>query len=267
MLILSLGGGFFFATSKALYGVSIMEIENVLASEQEIMLDLLVQAVNPNIAQIAVNDMDINIFAKSSHVADPHDPDDKPKDPPWQVTRKPRWRDDFQREPIRAHDGVDDGTDPDCSPWEPDCGNSGPNADQQTMLLGRIFHFDSPLSFEPSPVRRLSTNSSGELRLARPGNKTESGGSERWERVIKHPFELIVRGILKYQLPLSTRVQTKSVGASVLVHPEEGVDKNGVMHIIQLGRLLPSEEYEGKPLRSVHHESEDEVGIPTGEEE
>jgi hypothetical protein len=38
--------------------------------------------------------------------------------------------------------------------------------------------------------------------LSSPGNKTEAGGTERWERVLQHPFELTVRGIIKYQLPL-----------------------------------------------------------------
>lgn len=245
-----LGGGFVFATSKPLYSVSVMEIQNVLASEQEIMLDLLVQATNPNIAQITISDVDVNVFAKSSHVADPRDPGhgdgelikSRPRD---RVRRELRHPTVAFSSTIRISEGVDDGTDPICPPWEPDCDfPGGADHDQQTMLLGRIFYFDSSLSFEPSPLRHLPSNSSGELRLAHPGNRTESGGSERWERVIQHPFELIIRGILKYQLPLSTREQTKSVGASVLVHPEEGVDEKGVMRVIQLGRLLPSEEYE-----------------------
>ena len=231
LLLVGLGGGFVFATNKPLFGVSVMEIQNVLASEQEIMLDLLVQATNPNIAQITISDMDVNVFAKSSHVADP-----APESIEYGKERK-------QLLSIQSRDGVDEGTDPICPPSEPDCDLPGDH-DQQTMLLGRVFHFDSSLSFEPSPFRRLPSNSSGELRLARPGNRTESGGSQRWERVIKHPFELIVRGILKYQLPLSTRVQTRSIGASVLVHPEEGVDGRGVMKVIQLGRLPSLEEVE-----------------------
>ena len=95
------------------------------------------------------------------------------------------------------------------------------------MLLGRIFEFDSPLIFEASPLRHHSHSSVGELRLSKPGNETEEGGTERWEKVIKHPFELIVRGVLKYQLPLSSRVRTASIRASVIVHPDDGVDKMG----------------------------------------
>ena len=279
VLLVALGGGFVFATSKPLYGVSIMEIQNVLASEQEIMLDLLVQATNPNVAQITISDTDVNVFAKSRHVADPNEPDHNLSRLAGRHSKGSRYRRlgrsvQTHSTPVTVKGNVDDGTDPICPPWEPDCDFPGDaDHDQQTMLLGRVFHFDSALSFEPSPLRQAAGNSSGELRLAHPGNKTESGGSERWERVIQHPFELIIRGILKYQLPLSTREQTRSVGASVLVHPEEGVDEHGVMRIVQLGRLLPSEEYEknDEKKKNAQKTSEgvisipeqgDEVGIP-----
>jgi hypothetical protein len=99
------------------------------------------------------------------------------------------------------------------------------------MLLGRIFHFDQALAFEGSPIKRHPHFSVGELRLAHPGNKTEAGGSQRWEEVLKHPFELIIRGVLRYQLPISSRVLSAAVGASVLVHPEDGVDDEGNMRL------------------------------------
>ena len=275
LALLVVGGGVIFGANKPLYDVSIMEIQNVLASEQEIMLDLLVQAINPNLATVVITDMDINIFAKSRFVGDldrNHDGDGK-KDgddemiqhragvpiidqqgiqrssralqalSTKRVPRRPGSA-PISRSIESFSDGVDDGTDPmPCPPWEPDCDVPGkdPDHDRLTMLLGRIFHFDSALAFEPSPVRHLPTNSSGELRLARPGNKTESGGSERWERVTKHPFELIVRGILKYQLPLSTRLQTRSVGASVAVFPEEDVH-GGTMRTMMLSRLQSLEQ-------------------------
>lgn len=114
----------------------------------------------------------------------------------------------------RTADGVDEGNDP----------IEDPEGDSQIMLLGRIFEFDSPLIFEASPLRHRSQSSVGELRLSKPGNETEEGGTERWEKVIQHPFELIVRGVLKYQLPLSSRVRTASIRASVIVHPDEGVE-------------------------------------------
>ncbi|KAL9051268.1 MAG: hypothetical protein Q9162_006111 [Coniocarpon cinnabarinum] len=276
LLIFGVAGAGLFATSKPLYNVSVMEIQNVLASEQEIMLDLLVEAVNPNVATIAVNDMDVNVFAKSRYVGDP-DPDDGGENKTSVLLRSLSRQDRSLHSVVHSSrssdkattrgDGVDDGTDPiPCPPDEPSCPLPDKDHDRQTMLLGRIFHFDSALSFEPSPLRRAPANSSGELRLAHPGNRTESGGSARWERVTKHPFELIIRGILKYQLPLSTRVQTRSVGASVAVFPEEDVG-GGSMRTVMLSRL-ESAEKGGKVVKFGEWKDADEqVSIPEGDGE
>lgn len=172
---------FLVMSNRPMYDLQIERVQNVLASEQEIMLDLLVGAVNPNALGITITDMDVNLFAKSKHV-----------------------------------------------------GNSGDGSlegDAQTMLLGRIFHFDQALTFEGSPIKRHSHHSVGEMRLAHPGNRTEAGGSVRWEEVLKHPFELIIRGVLRYQLPISSRVLSAAVSASVTVHPEDGVDDDGNMRL------------------------------------
>ncbi|KAI9749278.1 MAG: Serine/threonine-protein kinase [Chaenotheca gracillima] len=202
ILVVASTMGFLFATTKPLIGVHVDEIQNVLASEQEIMLDLVVQAVNPNAISVTVADMDVNVFAKSKYVG-----------------TERLWRDDGRRRRFVSTSGVDEGNDP-----IPD-----PEGDSQTMLLGRIFEFDSALTFDGSFIQRRASSSVGEVRLAQPGNKTEAGGSARWERVLEHPFELIVRGILQYQLPLSSRPRTASIGASVIVHPENGVDPGGNM--------------------------------------
>lgn len=214
--------------SKPLFEVQIKDIRNVLASEQEIMLDLHVRAVNPNIIAVQVSDLDVNIFAKSKHVG---------TSALWrkgelQLSRRPtsRWKSitedtthrfNHRRIPHDYHtaDGVDEGTDP----------IEDPETDAQTMLLGRIFEFDSPLIFEPSPIMHRSLSSMGEVRLAKPGNKTEEGGTARWEKVILHDFELIVRGVIRYSLPISSRTRSASIGGSVLVHPGEGLDPSGSM--------------------------------------
>lgn len=256
--------GFMFATSKPLQDVKVLNMTDVLVSQQEIMLDLLVQAMNPNMIGVTVQTMDVNLFAKSAWVRDdkdkdpgdgePNNGDDKKKgdklpteDTPAQTEQylsshstditkqKPRnppsGSTKHQQEkkllalgiedwlPGGKRGGVDEGTDPD--PNLPD------QEDRQTMLLGRILSFDSALNFDASPLQHYPTLSKGSMRLARPGNKTEKGGTERWERVVLHPFELIVRGVLKYQTPLSGRWRTASIGASVMVNPAD--DNLGVL--------------------------------------
>ncbi|KAI9879740.1 MAG: hypothetical protein M1830_007365 [Pleopsidium flavum] len=241
LLLISAVVGGLLGFSKPLHDVYVKDIRNVLASEQEIMLDLHVHAVNSNLIAIQVSDLDVNIFAKSKHVVtnalwkDSHVlpysylQKRKRRSPglmPSSVKHSPA---DTSLQYYVTH-GVDEGNDP----------IEDPEGDSQTMLLGRIFEFDSPLIFEASPLRRRSLSSVGELRLAKPGNKTEEGGTERWEKVIQYPFELIVRGVLKYQLPLSSRVRTASIGASVIVHPDEGLDDMGNMRISKTYALYPA---------------------------
>ncbi|OJJ30757.1 hypothetical protein ASPWEDRAFT_53546 [Aspergillus wentii DTO 134E9] len=234
MLFLIIGGitSFVIAITKPLIDVQVLDIQNVLASEQEIMLDLKVQAVNPNLFPVAVDDMDVNIFAKSRFVGT----ESLWRDGAYDSEQFPRVEHSRKRaemaQAVRCvgstgcladtkssdqslkirNGGVDKGTDP--IP-------NDPTGDPQTMLLGRVFRFDSPLAFEPSPWNHLTSNSKGQIRLSRPGNKTEEGGTERWERVLQHPFDLIVRGVIKYQLPLSSRYYSASVSSKTQVIPND----------------------------------------------
>lgn len=202
---------FVMALNRPLMDVSIKHIQNVLASEQEIMLDLNVDAVNTNLFAVSVTELDVNLFAESAYVGST-----------WRKEKGAlRWvtRGDTSTAagwpPWHSNDGVDEGTDP----------IDDPEPGTQKMLLGRILEFDSPLSFDASPVRHSHTSSVGEIRLAKPGNKTEEGGSARWERVLQHPFDLIVRGVIKYQLPLSSKTRSAKIGSRIKVLPND--DKNG----------------------------------------
>lgn len=199
---------FVMALNRPLVDVSIKHIQNVLASEQEIMLDLEVEAVNTNLFTITIGDLDVNLFAESPYVGSTGE---------WE-TAEPnlRWGrrnsdSSYSWPPWHSDDGVDEGTDP----------IDDPEPGTQKMLLGRVLEFDSPLSFDASPVRRTHASSVGEIRLAKPGNRTEEGGSARWERVLQHPFDLIVRGVVKYQLPLSSRVRSAKIGSRIKVLPSD----------------------------------------------
>ena len=219
--------------SKPLLDVRIKDIRNVLASEQEIMLDLHVHAINPNLVAVQISDLDINIFAKSKHVGTNEMwrnrgsrpqrngistllPASQPKHPYSPSPLPPPSSSPFPPVSRNSNGGIDKGTDPI---------TNDPETDAQTMLLGRIFEFDSPLIFDPSPLHHTPFSSLGEVRLAHPGNKTEEGGSERWEKVMQYDFELIVRGVVKYALPLSSVKRKASVGGSCVVRVREGVGR------------------------------------------
>ncbi|RMZ83511.1 hypothetical protein DV737_g1620, partial [Chaetothyriales sp. CBS 132003] len=203
---------FMLGLSQPLLDVRVRHLQNILASDQELMLDLHVDAINANLFVITVSELDVNLFAESAYVGT--------FDHPW------------QERPRQLRSGGRRGQDKSAAAlglaWprlhlshgfgaEPDAADDEPEGPSQKMLLGRILEFDSPLTFEPSPLGRAKSSSVGEIRLPQPGNKTEVGGSERWERVLQHPFDLIVRGVLRYQLPLSSKMRHGLAEEAVLL--------------------------------------------------
>ncbi|KAK6359808.1 hypothetical protein TWF696_000945 [Orbilia brochopaga] len=236
--LISCALGFVFLTTKPLQDVRLINITDVIAAKQEMMFNMDVMALNPNILPVSISTMDVNVFIKSPFVKEskqkPGDEDDDggwwknvlrgdlgPKQERRRKTRK-RSQTLFDKKAPHALEGVDEGTDPI---------KDSPAEEEETMLLGRIFNFDAALVFDGSPFRQDPTHAIGEVRLMRPGNKTEVGGSERWERAMLHPFDLTVRGFLRYQLPLSGRVRTATIQGTVTVNPNDDSAEGFRQHV------------------------------------
>ena len=208
--------------SKPLIDVRIKDLQNVLASEQEIMLDMHVHAVNPNLVAIQISDLDVFVYAKSRYVgtSEAWRKEHGIESGGWENRTRQGYLEpgvgisgegDLDSNLVHSQGGVDEGNDP----------IEDPEGDSHLMLLGSIYHFDSPLIFDASPLRHASQSSTGELRLGKPGNSSEEGGTERWERVLEHPFQLIVRGVLHYSLPISSAIQSAKISGSIMVEPQD----------------------------------------------
>ena len=192
--------------SKPLINVEIEKISGVLASDQELIFDLKVRAINPNIVGVQISNSDLMVLARSKYVGTSKYWRNQPR-----VSDKSDLRDANQIDApsgYKAADNVDEGTDPIVE-------------DPHVMLLGKIYRFDSPLSFDATPFHTGYLSSIGEVRLDHPGNNTEQGGLDRWEAVMQHDFELIIRGVLKYSLPISSRLFAPAIYGKILVHPEQ----------------------------------------------
>ncbi|ROV89048.1 hypothetical protein VSDG_08754 [Cytospora chrysosperma] len=206
MLLLVVSGaiGFMFATSQPLMDVQLTAIKSVVAAEQELIFDITVKAYNPNVVIITVDQADIEVFAKSPHAG---------TDSEW--WRRPK------------HDGHD-------SKWDSGDGElhtaqakEAPVDDKApNMRLGTISKLDNALSFEGSFFNSGMSESSGEVKLRAPGNGT-AGGSERWERILQDEFDLIIKGVLKYSLPLSQRVRSTAISGRTTVKPNAANDPTG----------------------------------------
>ncbi|PVH80717.1 hypothetical protein DL98DRAFT_626719 [Cadophora sp. DSE1049] len=208
-LVISGGIGFMFATTQPLTDVKILALKNIIASEQDVILDMKVQARNPNLVVVTIDSTDLVIFAKSKYAG---------TDTEW-------WKHpsgtNFLQKGLRRRD--DDPLDPPLG----DDPNTSPN-----LVIGHVYEFYSPLTFEGSPFHAEPYSSLGQIRIDHPGNDTTPAGSERWGRVVQHEFDLIVRGTLKYTLPLSPRVRSISVEGRVTVKPNAADQDPEEVHII-----------------------------------
>lgn len=200
MLLLVVSGaiGFMFATSQPLTDVELKSINTVIASESELMFDLSVKAHNPNVVVVVVDQADIEVFAKSPHAG---------TDAEWRLPK------DGQNS-----DGTWGGRSPHSKDLDEPVDDKAPN-----MRLGSISHLDSPLSFEGSFFNQGVSASTGEVRLLKPGNGTH-GGADRWEKILQDEFDLIIKGVLKYSLPLSQRVRSVTISGRTTVKPNSAND-------------------------------------------
>ncbi|KAM3076635.1 Vacuolar inheritance and morphology protein [Clarireedia jacksonii] len=209
LLVISGAVGFMFATTQPLSNVKVLALKNILASEQDVILDIQVIAENPNLVAVTVESMDMVIFAKSKYAG---------TDSEW-WTRPPKTL-GRRGAKVRRDDPIND------PPIDHDP-NTNPN-----LEIGHVYEFESPLIFEGSPFQHASSISLGEIRILKPGNQTEPRGSERWGRVLQHEFELIVRGTLRYTLPLSSKARSVGIEGRATVKPNAADQDPDNVHII-----------------------------------
>ncbi|OAQ61776.1 phospholipid metabolism enzyme regulator [Pochonia chlamydosporia 170] len=204
MLLLVITGaiGFMFATSQPMTGIEIVSIKNVVTSEQVLMFDLTVKAHNPNIVVVTIDHANLEIFAKSEYGGTDSD---------W--WKYPDGPDDFHIQDDPAND----------PPTDPGAGDGDDTDSRPNILLGRVTEFDSPLTFEGSLFHQGTSSSTGEMQLPNPGNGT-SGGSARWDRIYQNEFDLIVKGVVKYSLPLSAHIRSATVSGRTTVKPNSAND-------------------------------------------
>lgn len=182
--ILSVGFimGFLLATTKELTNVSINSFENPIVSQDELLFNIIVEAFNPGWFTVSIDEVELDIFAKSGYLPESMDTAE------------------IDLEGLEKTNTV------------------------ETVLLGTVTNLESPMTFSGGFFTRELTSQNGEIKLLRPGrnltslefdknrNESEPDNSDKWEIIAKNPFDLIVRGILKYNLPMSK--VTKSVVVS-----------------------------------------------------
>ncbi|CEG75648.1 hypothetical protein RMATCC62417_10657 [Rhizopus microsporus] len=85
--------------------------------------------------------------------------------------------------------------------------------------LGSLTHFDEPLSI-PSSLHKRKQEAISQIRIKSPG--ADASGNERWSRIIRYPYGLVVRGVLKYKKVPMYHTQSITICNVTQVNPITG---------------------------------------------
>lgn len=186
LLLVSLGFvlGFLLAANKELREFDIVLMDNVISSTDELIFDLTTTAFNPGIFPIYVDEVEFDIFAKT------------------QFLRCDSY-----------------GT---CLPSE--------QANVETIFLGIVKSLETPLKYQGGFFNRNFDIAETSVRLHKPGSdeakepdneepKDTSDDITKWKLLIKHDYELILRGNIKYKVPFFNTQRSIAVQMATDVHP------------------------------------------------
>ncbi|KAL6451803.1 VAC7 Vacuolar segregation protein 7 [Candida maltosa Xu316] len=191
--------GFVLATTKDLTNVGITSIENPIVSKDELVFNVVVEAFNPGWFSVDINEVELDLFARSGYLPDDGD-NVRIENVPQKV---------------------------------------------ETVKLGTVLNLESTMNFKGGFLSREPTVQKGEVKLLDPGKnitvdsltitlskqKLSDDNSKKWEIICANPFDLIITGVLKYDLPFarSTRSvvvrKTGYIDPTVFVIPEEGISE------------------------------------------
>lgn len=188
--------------NNTLVDFEVADLENVLVSDEILLLDIKSRASNTNLQDISIWDLGLDLFL---------------------VTDESNLMEEGGKE------GVEDGTTELVLPGKKEI----------TILLGNSNKFLTPLKFigllnlptwsevwhkwkDPSQV--LPTFSGAQLKLYQPGKGFVYQGEElshdQWLRILNSKYKIILRGNLKYSLPLVWQDQFISISTEIEIKPK-----------------------------------------------
>ncbi|KAG2205361.1 hypothetical protein INT47_007146 [Mucor saturninus] len=177
------------AAKSPLADVEVVGISNVLGTQKELIFNLQVRARNSNWWTIRMTNTAFSVFASSHYV------------------------------PTAMLMAVN---------------NSTTNMTMVTMgadpaeFLGTIYHLEDPLIYQSGGLfQSVTSTATSQIQIKNPGStKDDNSGNERWSLLIRYPYELTVRGVLKYQilpyLPTLTQLHSVRVCKMSRIDPATG---------------------------------------------
>ncbi|OBZ90826.1 hypothetical protein A0J61_01130 [Choanephora cucurbitarum] len=181
-------------SSGPLMEVEVVGISNVLGTQKELMFNLQVRAKNSNWWTIRMTNTAFSVFASSHYVP----------------TSSPQHTDiDYVSSELNDSNSTLFGADP-------------------AEFLGTIYHLEDPLVYQAgSLLHPITSTATSQIQIRTPGaTRGDMSGNERWSLLIRYPYELTVRGVLKYQalpfMPLLMQLHSVRVCKMSRIDPASG---------------------------------------------
>lgn len=184
--------GFLLATNKELQGLNIVIMDNILSSSDELLFDVTVTAFNPGFFAIGVQDVNLDIFAKSSH-----------------ITKGTNTNSDSNKSPSQETVLL------------------GTVYCLETSLKFEGGFLKRSYDVSVSTVKLLDPGSKTDApddEGKRSGSQQNKDDVAKWKALIQHEYELIVRGSMQYKIPFFRSNKSTAVQSSADVHPGKDGD-------------------------------------------
>ncbi|CAO3651462.1 unnamed protein product [Cunninghamella blakesleeana] len=173
---------------------------NVLASDKELIFDLMLKANNWNWWTIRIQQADLSIFAFSQLVPLQEQ----------QLNENGFSVDEKNKTILIKNNSKKDN-------------NKKDTIMTPAELLGNCQYFDQPLALTSSGFlngeneKDRLVNASTQIRIKSPG--LDISGNQRWSRMIRYPYGLVNRGVIKYHpFPLFSFSSLQSISLCIVLH-------------------------------------------------
>ncbi|KAG0676779.1 hypothetical protein C6P42_001129 [Pichia californica] len=212
LLFLGFISGFILATNKELQNLKALEISNTIISQEELIFDMTFSAFNPGLMPISINNVKLDIFAKTQYL------NSMEKEYDYEISKTyetvllgainklevPLY---FQGGFLNRKKDVSNTEIKLINPcsYKDDDGNNDDNGggdddeDENNGRRGNYTGFDNSSILSMIPISHIP--------------------DPRWVNISRNPFDLIVRGAMMYKLPFSSQNHTISISYTSYIDP------------------------------------------------
>ena len=211
--------GFFLATNKELQNFQVVAIDNVISAKDELLLDLTASAFNPSFFSITMNECSLDIFARSDWV--PEDGDElQVRETTETILLGVISRFDtnlefhggfFNRKYDMSRTSLKL-----LNPGNP-VGTGGEDGDDIDNSGGTHDVAEN----ESNDTHRYGN--SDEEKDSPPVKVSDLDGTQKWQEILKHDYDLILRGVVKYRIPIFRSEKTLAVQYTTRINNDSGL--------------------------------------------